>query len=62
MIPYTDHECRLKLEELYDGRSVVIPSSYEHAEFMIRVAKFYIDQQHQKTIDSLTKDYNESHN
>lgn len=57
MIPYTDHECRLKLEELYDGRSVVLPSSYEHAEFMLRVAQYYINQCHQETIDLLTKDY-----
>ena len=57
MIPYTDHECRLKLEELYDGRSVVLPSSYEHAEFMLRVAQYYINQAHQETIDLLTKDY-----
>ena len=57
MIPYTDHECRLLLDELYQGDKVVIPSSIEHAKFMIRVAQDYIDQQHQETIDALKKDY-----
>lgn len=57
MIPYTDHECRLKLDELYEGRSVVIPSSYEHAQAMLRVAQWYIDNCHKETIDLLTKDY-----
>ena len=57
MIPYTDHECRLKLEELYEGRSVVLPISIEHAEFMIRVASFYINQKHEETLEALQKDY-----
>ena len=57
MIPYTDHECRLALDELYRGDKVVIPSSVEHAEFMLRVAKFYIDQHHQEMLDTLAKDY-----
>ena len=57
MIPYTDHECRLKLEELYEGRSVVIPSSIEHAEFMRMIAQHYIDECHKETMDLLKKDY-----
>lgn len=57
MIPYTDHECRLALDELYRGDKVVIPSSIEHAKFMIQVAQSYIDQQHQQTVDALKKDY-----
>ena len=57
MIPYTDHECRLLLDELYQGDKVVIPSSIEHAKFMIQVAQSYIDQQHQQTVDALKKDY-----
>lgn len=59
MIPYTDYECRLKLEELQRGDSVVIPSSIWHAKFMIRVAQNYIDQQHQQTFDALKKDYSQ---
>lgn len=57
MIPYTDHECRLLLDELYRGDKVLIPSSIEHAKFMIRIAQNYIDQQHQETLDALKKDY-----
>lgn len=57
MIPYTDYECRLALDELYRGDKVVIPSSIEHAKFMIMVAQNYINQQHQETMDALKKDY-----
>lgn len=57
MIPYTDHECRLKLEEIQRGDCVVIPVSMEHAKFMIRVAQYYIDQQHDKTIKALKANY-----
>ena len=42
MIPYTDYECRLALEELYRGDKVVIPSSLEHAKCMRMVADNYI--------------------
>ena len=55
MIPYTDHECRLKLDELYEGRSVVLPSSMEHAKFMLMVAQQYISQHHNDLI-KLIKD------
>ncbi len=57
MIPYTDYECRLALDELYRGDKVVIPSSMEHAEFMIRVAQSYIDQHHEKMLNTLSKDH-----
>lgn len=57
MIPYTDYECRLLLDELHRGDKVVIPSSIEHAEYMIKVAQFYIDQQHKETMDALVKEY-----
>ena len=57
MIPYTDYECRLALDELYRGDKVVIPSSIEHAKFMLRVAQMYIDQQYQETVDLLKKQY-----
>ena len=57
MIPYTDHECRLVLDELYNGEKVVIPSSIQHAEFMIKVAQNYINRCHQETLDALTEEY-----
>jgi hypothetical protein len=57
MIPYTDHECRLVLDELGRGEKVIRPSSIEHAEFMIKVAQDYINDQHNKTLNALKADY-----
>ena len=51
MIPYTDYECRLKLDELHRGDCVVLPTSMEHATAMLRVAQFYISHQHRNLID-----------
>jgi hypothetical protein len=53
MIPYTDTEKLMLLEEIERGEKIVIPTSIEHAENMIRVASFYIDQQHQQTMKAL---------
>ena len=53
MIPYTDHECRLALDELYRGEKVVLPSSMEHAKFMLMVAQNYINQHHQDLLDTI---------
>jgi len=53
MIPYTDHECRLLLDELERGEKVIIPSSLEHAEFMIKVAQGYINQHKQEMLEIL---------
>jgi hypothetical protein len=53
MIPYTDYECRLLLQELERGEKVIIPSSVEHAEFMIKVAQGYINQDQQQMWDIL---------
>jgi hypothetical protein len=53
MIPYTDYECRLALDELYRGDKVVLPSSIEHAEFMIKVAQAYINQNKQEMWEAL---------
>lgn len=58
MIPYTDHECRLALDELYRGDKVVIPSSLEHAKFMRMVADNYIRQCNQELLDTIK--YSES--
>jgi len=57
MIPYTDYECRLMLDELYEGVKVVLPSSIEHAEFMLVVAQNYINQAHANTLKALKHDY-----
>ena len=55
MIPYTDHECKLVLDELYRGDKIVLPSSLEHAEFMLKVAQGYINQHKQEMLDILRK-------
>lgn len=48
-IPYTDHECRLKLNELLCGECAVVPTSEEHARFIIEVAQNYIKQKQNET-------------
>lgn len=57
MIPHTDYERLMLLEELERGEKVVLPVSYEHAEVMLRVASYYIQQHHKATMDALTKEY-----
>lgn len=58
MIPHTPTERLILLEELERGEKVVLPVSMEHAEFMLRVASFYIDQQHQKMMRELKQEDN----
>lgn len=57
MIPYTDYECRLLLDEMYRGDKIVLPSSIEHAEFMIEVAQGYLDKKRKEMMDILSKGY-----
>lgn len=57
MIPYTDYECRLVLDELYRGDKIVLPSSIEHAEFMIKIAQDYLDKKRIEMMDILSKDH-----
>ena len=53
MIPYTDYECRLALDELYRGDKVVIPANLEHAKFMKMVADNYIRQANLELLDTI---------
>ena len=53
MIPYTEGERLALLDELERGEKVILPVSEDHARFMIRVAEFYLEQQRQKTWNSL---------
>jgi hypothetical protein len=55
MIPYSDTEKILLLGELERGDKVVLPSSLEHAEFMIKVAQAYINQHKQEMLEILRK-------
>jgi hypothetical protein len=57
MIPHTTAERLALLEELERGEKIVIPVSYEHAAFMLKVATMYIQEQHQQTFNALKHDY-----
>jgi hypothetical protein len=57
MIPYTDYEKLLLLKEIECGDKVVIPTSMEHAKFMLMVAQHYIDQHHESLMKELKKDH-----
>lgn len=57
MIPYTDYERLILLDEIERGDKVVLPVSMEHAKAMLRVAQFYIDHEHEKTLEALKNDY-----
>lgn len=59
MIPHTPTERLMLLEEIERGDKVVIPTSYEHAVFMLKVAQHYIAEQHNATWTALKKDYTE---
>lgn len=55
MIPHTEYEQLELLKEIQRGDKVVIPTSMEHAEFMLRIAQYYIDQRHSAMIKVLSK-------
>lgn len=56
MIPYTDTEKLILLEEIERGDKVVIPNNLEHAEFMLRVAQAYINDHKREMLDILMRD------
>jgi hypothetical protein len=53
MIPHTEWERLALLKEIECGDKVVIPTSVEHAKFMIMVAEAYIKQDKERMIDIL---------
>ena len=53
MIPHTEWERLELLKEIERGDKVVIPTSVEHAKFMIMVAEAYIKQDKQEMWSSL---------
>jgi hypothetical protein len=53
MIPHTEWERLALLKEIECGDRVVVPVSLEHAEFMIKVAQAYINQDRQEMLDIL---------
>jgi hypothetical protein len=50
---------RNELAKIYDGRSIVCPTSEDHARDMIRMGEFYLSQHHAETFKALKKEYNE---
>jgi hypothetical protein len=52
-IPHTEWERLALLKEIECGDKVVIPTSVEHAEFMIKVAQDYIAKNKQEMWDTL---------
>jgi hypothetical protein len=53
MIPHTDWERLALLKEIERGERVMVPVSLEHAEFMIKVAQAYINQNKQEMWEAL---------
>ena len=53
MIPHTEWERLALLKEIECGDKVVIPTSIEHAEFMIMVAQAYINEDKERMIGYL---------
>jgi hypothetical protein len=57
MIPHTEWERLALLKELECGDKVLIPTSLEHAKFMLMVAEAYIKQDQERMINYLKKDH-----
>ena len=55
-ISYTDRECRTKLQDLYEGRTLVIPYDIDHAYQMLNLAMVYIRDDQQRVMGYLKKD------
>lgn len=54
---YSDYECRVMLRNLYNGDSVVIPTSEQHAKYMLMIAQKYLDDRHAETFRALAQHY-----
>jgi hypothetical protein len=55
-IPYTDQECRTKLQDLYEGRTLVIPADLDHAYQMMNLSMVYIRDNQQRVMSYLKQD------
>jgi hypothetical protein len=55
-IPYSDHECRLKLQEIYEGRILIIPADLDHAYQMLNLSLMYIRDDQQRVMSYLKQD------
>ena len=55
-IPYSDNECRKKLQDLYEGRTLVIPADLDHAYQMLNLVMMYIRDDQQRVMSYLKQD------
>ena len=55
-IPYSDNDCRLKLQEIYEGRIMVIPADLDHAYQMMNLSMMYIRDNQQRVMSYLKQD------
>jgi hypothetical protein len=55
-ISYTDRECRTKLQDLYEGRTLVIPADLDHAYQMLNLSLMYIRDDQQRVMSYLKQD------
>lgn len=55
---YQDYARVLKeLNDIREGKSVVVPVDDEHARFMQLVSQHWLDQRHKETFNALKKEY-----
>lgn len=55
---YEDYSRVLKeLNDIREGKSVVVPVDDEHARFMMLVSQHWLDQRHKETFNALKKEY-----
>ena len=55
-IPYSDNECRKKLQDLYEGRILIIPADLDHAYQMMNLSMMYIRDDQQRVMSYLKQD------
>jgi hypothetical protein len=55
-IPYSDNKCREKLQDLYEGRTLVIPADLDHAYQMLNLVMMYIRDDQQRVMSYLKQD------
>jgi hypothetical protein len=55
-IPYSDNECRKKLQDLYEGRTLIIPADLDHAYQIMNQSMMYIRDNQQRVMSYLKQD------
>jgi hypothetical protein len=55
-IPHSDNEYRTKLQDIYEGRTLVIPADLDHAYQMMNLSMNYIRDSQQRVMSYLKQD------